>query len=294
MSEGATELEFTKMHGAGNDVVILDGLRDALPEIDPIASFLLDRRLGIGGDQLLVARPATSSEAPFRMEIWNPDGSRAEMCANGIRAFYVWLRESGHTAEDVVPIETLKGVVTPRHAGPGLVEVDMGQPILQPEKVPTTLRGSGPDAPALDVEIEAAGERLRASAISIGNPHCVVYVDSVDAVEIERLGPALENHPAFPNRTNVEFVEIVSQRQLRQRTWERGTGETLACGSGACAVGVASMLLGHTEREVGITLRGGELRIGWPDDGASITMTGPAVHVYRGRVDLGAAATRSD
>ncbi len=286
-------LEFTKMHGAGNDVVILDGVRDALPEVDPIASFLLDRRLGIGGDQLLVARPATGADAAFRMEIWNPDGSRAEMCANGIRAFYLWLRETGLTDADEVPIETLKGVVTPRLAGPGRVAVDMGHPILEPEKVPTTLRGATPDEPALDVPLDAAGESLRVSAISIGNPHCVLYVDSVDAVAIDRLGPALENHPVFPNRTNVEFVEITSRTQLRQRTWERGTGETLACGSGACAVGVASMLLGHCERVVEIALRGGALRIEWPGSDAHLTMTGPAQHVFRGRVDLTAVPQRS-
>lgn len=284
-------LEFTKMHGAGNDVVILDGIRGSLPEVDPIASFLLDRRRGIGGDQLLVARPARAEAgAAFRMEIWNPDGSRAEMCANGIRAFFLWLRESGLTSEDVVPIETMKGIVTPRHAGPGQVAVDMGLPILEPEKVPTTLRGTDADAPALDVPIEAAGEALRASAISIGNPHCVIYVDSVDAVEIDRLGPALETHPAFPNRTNVEFVEVVSKTELRQRTWERGTGETLACGSGACAVAVASILLGRSARDVGIALRGGELRIEWPDRNAPITMTGPATHVFSGRLDLDGVA----
>ncbi len=284
MMSSAASLPFTKMHGAGNDVVILDGIRETLPEIDPIAAYLLDRRLGIGGDQLLVAR--RGSDAEFRMEIWNPDGSRAEMCANGIRAFYLWLRESGHSDAEVVPVETLKGVVTPRLAGPGLVAVDMGLPILEPEKVPTTLRGAAPDAPALDLPLEAAGVTLRASAISIGNPHCVVYVDDVDAVEIERLGPALEHHAAFPNRTNVEFVQVVSRGALRQRTWERGTGETLACGSGACAVGVASMLLGHSDREVEIELRGGTLRIGWPSDDAHITMTGPATRVFRGRVDL--------
>jgi diaminopimelate epimerase len=290
----AQGLEFTKMHGAGNDVVILDGIRNSLPEIDSIAAFLLDRRVGVGGDQLVVARPATGADAAFRMEIWNPDGSRAEMCANGIRAFYLWLRESGLSDADEVPIETLKGIVTPRLAGPGLVAVDMGLPILEPEKVPTTLRGSSAGGPALDVAIEAAGESLRASAISIGNPHCVVYVEAVDEVAIGRLGPALENHPAFPNRTNVEFVEIVSPRRLRQRTWERGTGETLACGSGACAVGVASMLLGHCEAGVEIALRGGTLRIEWAGADSHLTMTGPAAHVFRGCVDLGAAPGRSE
>ena len=277
-------LDFTKMHGAGNDVVILDGIRDALPDIDPIASFLLDRRFGIGGDQLLVARPG--SDAPFRMEIWNPDGSRAEMCANGIRAFFLWLRRAGHSDAESLDIETLKGIVRPTLAGPNLVRVDMGLPILPPSKVPTTLRASDPDAPVLDAELEVEGETFRVSAVSIGNPHCVVYVDDVDAVAIERLGPALEHHAVFPKRANVEFVQVVSRSALRQRTWERGTGETLACGSGACAVGVVSMLLGHCDRDVSIALRGGELQIAWPREDAPILMTGPARHVFDGRITI--------
>jgi diaminopimelate epimerase len=278
------ELGFTKMHGAGNDFVVLDGIAEELPPLEPLARRLLDRRFGIGGDQLLVARPATAAD--FRMEIYNPDGSRAEMCANGIRAFYVWLHAHGHTRRDEVGVETLAGVVRPHGAGPDRVAVDMGLPVLAPEKIPTHL-AAGSDGPVLDVALELDGETLRVSSVSMGNPHCVVVVDDVGRAPVERLGPRIEHHPAFPNRVNVEFAEIVTRGRVRQRTWERGTGETLACGSGACAVAVTSILRGLTERALAVELRGGTLEIAWPADDAHVIMTGPAVEVFRGRFPLG-------
>jgi diaminopimelate epimerase len=280
----ARELAFTKMHGAGNDFVVLDGLRDALPPLEPLARRLLDRRFGIGGDQLLVAR--ASSAADFRMDIYNPDGSRAEMCANGIRAFYLWLHGHGHTRADEVAVETLKGVVRPRGAGPGRVTVDMGLPILAPEKIPTRL-GAGSEGPVLDVPLEVDGETVRVSSVSMGNPHCVLEVGDVDAAPVERLGPRIEHHAAFPNRVNVEFAQIVTRGRVRQRTWERGTGETLACGSGACAVAVTAILRGRTDRALDVELRGGTLRLAWPADDAPVIMTGPAAEVFRGHIALG-------
>ena len=225
-------LEFTKMHGAGNDFVVLDGVRDELPALEPLAARLCDRQLGIGCDQLLVVRP--SKTADFRMEIFNADGSRAEMCANGIRAFFKYLRDRGHTTADEIGVETLGGVVRPRWVGEDRVRVDMGRPVLEPAKIPTTL-GSG-DGPVLDVPLEVDGETLRVSSVSMGNPHAVILVPDPDAAPVERLGPSIEHHPAFPNRVNVEFATPVARDRVRQRTWERGTGETLACGSGACAV----------------------------------------------------------
>jgi diaminopimelate epimerase len=243
------------------------------------------------------------------------------MCANGIRAFYKYLRDTGHTKADEIGVETLGGVVRPRWAGPGQVTVDMGLPILAPAKIPTTL-ASG-DGPVLDVPIElpsadgvtaagggfgatAAGSgaealaaagadtslwpggpsRLLASSVSMGNPHCVIEVEDVDAVPLAAIGPLLEHHPAFPNRVNVELIEIVSRDRIRQRTWERGTGETLACGSGACAVAVSAMLRGVVDREVTVELRGGELRIAWADAQAPVLMTGPAVTVFTGEWPL--------
>jgi diaminopimelate epimerase len=271
------------MHGAGNDFIVLDGVRDTLPPIEPLAKALCDRHFGIGADQLLVVRPSTSAD--FRMEIWNADGSQVEMCANGIRAFYKYLRDHGHTGKDEIGVETLSGVVRPRWAGPDRVTVDMGRPVLAPAKIPTTL-GAG-DGPVLDVPLEVGGQRLRVSSVSMGNPHAVVEVADPETAPVTSLGPAIERHPAFPNRVNVEFVRVRDRGRIEQRTWERGTGETLACGSGACAAAVVSMLRGVADRSVRVVLRGGELEIRWPRDDAHVEMTGPAAHVFSGRIPIG-------
>ncbi len=275
-------LPFTKMHGAGNDFVVLDGITGELPELVPLAVRLCDRNFGIGADQLLVVRP--SSSADVRMEIYNPDGSQAEMSGNGIRVLFKYLRDRGMSQADEISVETLGGVVRPRWAGPDRVSVDMGRPILEPAKIPTRL-GSG-DGPVLDAPLEVEGETLAVSCASMGNPHAVVFVPDVDRAPVARLGPAIEHHPAFPNRVNVEFVTPVDRTRIRERTWERGTGETLACGSGACAVAVLAILRGVVERSVTIELRGGELDIEWPDPAASVTMTGPAAEVFTGSLDL--------
>ena len=275
-------LEFTKMHGAGNDFVVLDGVNGELPPIEPLARLLCDRHFGIGADQLLVVRP--SRAADFRMEIYNADGSQVEMCANGIRAFYKYLRDRGLTGQDEIGVETLSGVVRPRWAGADRVLVDMGRPVLEPAKIPTTL-GAG-DGPVLDAPLEVDGETLRVSCVSMGNPHAVLFVGDPDTAPLERLGPRIEHHPAFPNRVNVEFVAAVDRGRIRQRTWERGTGETLACGSGACAVAVVSMLRELVDRRVTVELRGGELEIAWEGEAASVFMTGPATEVFSGRIDV--------
>ena len=259
-------VEFTKMHGAGNDFVVLDGIRDELPDMESFSRRIGQRQLGIGCDQILVVRdPRDPDTADFRMDIYNRDGSQVEMCGNGIRAFFKYLRDRGHWDGDELRVETLGGVVVPRWAGDDLVQVDMGHPVLAPAKIPTTL-ASG-DGPVLDVTLgledgdDAATVVL--SSASMGNPHAVVVVEDVETAPVERLGPRIENHPAFPAGTNVEFIEIVSRSHVRQRTWERGVGETLACGSGACAVGVVSMLRGVIDREVRVELRGGDLTIAW-------------------------------
>lgn len=284
-------IPFTKMHGAGNDFVVLDGLASELPrDLSALARDVADRHFGVGFDQLLVVRP--SSAADFRMDIYNADGSQVEMCANGIRAFYKYVRDAGHTDADVIGVETLSGVVHPQWAGEGLVKVDMGLPVLIPEKIPTTLAtGAGPvlDVPIQlreDVHWPDGPEELRASSISMGNPHCVIEVEDVDAVPLEHVGPALEHHVAFPNRVNVEFIQVLDRGRIRQRTWERGTGETLACGSGACAVAVSAMLRGVVDREVDVELRGGTLRIAWADKNRSVWMTGPAATVFFGEWPL--------
>jgi len=275
-------LSFTKMHGAGNDFIVLDGLRDDLPELAPQAARLCDRHLGIGADQLLVVR--ASQSADFRMQIFNADGSEVEMCANGIRCFYKYLRDRGHTDADEIGVETLSGVVRPRWAGPDRVRVDMGRPVLAPAKIPTTL-ASG-EGPVLDVPLQLGEHALEVSSVSMGNPHAVVYVEDPERAPVAELGARLEHHPAFPNRVNVEFVRVESRTRIRQRTWERGTGETLACGSGACAAAVVSILRGVVDRTLRVELRGGELEIRWPADAASVEMTGPATEVYTGHYPL--------
>jgi len=287
-------IRFTKMHGAGNDFVVLDGLRDRLPsDMVAFARRVGDRHFGIGFDQLLVVRP--SERADFRMEIFNPDGSQVEMCANGIRAFYKYLRDAGHTSAEEVGVETLSGVVRPRWTGEqggcALIRVDMARPILEPQKIPTTL-GEG-DGPVLDVTLDlpkgvgpADVRSVTLSSASMGNPHAVVVVDDVDTAPVEALGPVIEHHAAFPNRVNVEFITVEGRDRIRQRTWERGTGETLACGSGACAVAVTSMLRGVVDRKVRIELRGGTLEIEWADDDAHVFMTGPAATVFEGTIPL--------
>ena len=290
-----TRLDFTKMHGAGNDFVVLDGLRDTLPALEPIAAQIAHRNFGVGFDQMLVVREATG-DADFRMEIFNADGSQVEMCANGIRCFFKYLRDAGHTSADAVRVETLSGVVIPRcvhHDGrEARIMVDMGPPVLAPAKIPTTLGDASGDGPVLDVPLEVGGkagiggQTLTVSAISMGNPHCITIVDDVDAFPVAELGPLMENHAAFPNRVNVEFVEVVHRGHLKQRTFERGTGETLACGSGACAVAVSAMLRGVVDPVVKIELRGGDLEIAWEGGSSSVFMTGPAATVFTGTMEV--------
>ncbi len=282
-------IDFTKMHGAGNDFVVLDGIRDDLPEMETFSQRIGHRQFGIGCDQILVARqPRDPDAADFRMEIYNRDGSQVEMCGNGIRAFFKFLRDRGYWDTDTLRVETLGGVVVPHWAGDDLVRVDMGRPVLAPEKIPTTLMSG--DGPVLDVPLRLedgdAEAEVTLSSASMGNPHAVVVVEDAETAPVERLGPRIENHPAFPARTNVEFIEIVSRTHIRQRTWERGVGETLACGSGACAVGVVSMLRDVVDQEVRVELRGGDLTIAWQGDDAPVFMTGPAVEVFTGRIPV--------
>jgi len=275
------ELPFTKMHGAGNDFVVLDAIREQLPnDLAALARRMGDRHFGVGADQLLVLRKPRSKAADFRMDIYNPDGTQVEMCANGIRAFFKYLRDHGHTSADELGVETLSGVVRPRFSGPDRITVDMGLPVLAPAKIPTTLANG--DGPVLDVPLDLAGEELRVSCVPMGNPHAVVFVDDPETAPVERWGPLVEQHPAFPNRVNVEFVLVRERSRIEQRTWERGTGETLACGSGACAVAVVSMLRGVVDRRVTIALRGGELEIEWPARDSHVWMTGPAAEVFSG------------
>lgn len=270
------------MHGAGNDILVINCLDgDPVEDWGAFARYALNRRLGVGGDQLILVQP--SKQADFFMAIRNPDGGVAEMCANGIRAFCKYVRDRGLIDSDAVRVETLAGVVIPTWRGDDQIEVEMTRPVLEPAKIPTTLGG---EPPLVDVRLEVLDQVLAVTAVSMGNPHCVIFVDDPENYPVEQLGPAIESHPAFPQRTNVEFVAVRSRTELQQRTWERGTGETLACGSGACAVTVAAVLSGRADRDLAIRLRGGTLEMSWPSDDGPIWMTGPATHVFDGELLL--------
>ncbi len=275
------KIPFSKMHGAGNDVVLIDCLGgDPVEDWPSFARFALDRHRGVGGDQLLLVRRSTVGD--FEMSVYDPDGSRAEMCGNGLRTFLKYLRDRGHTRAEQLRVETLGGLVTPRWLGGDRVEVTMPVPVLEPERIPTRLSGR---PPLLDVPLEVDGEAFRVTPVSMGNPHCVIFVEDPERIPLATLGPRIEHHPAFPARTNVEFVAVRGPRALEQRTWERGTGETLACGSGACASAVAAILGGRTERELEVRLRGGVLAIRWPREDGPVILSGPAAHVFDGELE---------
>ena len=271
-------MEFVKAHGTGNDFVVVEDLTDRYRLTPGFVRAVCDRHFGIGGDGLI--RIAPGRRAPFFMDYRNADGSFAEMCGNGVRVVGKYLADRGHVSGGF-DLETGAGVKRLElHAaddgGIDQVTVDMGAPSFDRADLP--MAGSGE---ALKEPLEVDGGTVVATCLSMGNPHAVVFVDDVAAVPVTTLGPKLEVHPAFPNRTNVEFVQVLDQRSVRQRTWERGVGETLACGTGACAVAVASQVLGLTGREIVVELRGGPLTLAW-SHGGTVRMTGPAREVAHG------------
>jgi len=283
--EVGSTLRFVKMHGLGNDFIVVEGVRGFLPDLDwgEVARVLCRRRFGVGADGLILVLP--SDKADFRMREFNPDGSEAEACGNGLRCFAKFVYEHGLTRKREIEVETLGGIVKPSLKVEGgrvvSVRVDMGPPRLRPSEIPAEVEGER----AVGIPIEVGGERVKATLVSMGNPHCVLFVEDIDKAPVRELGPRLERHPIFPNRTNVEFVEVVSPSELRMRVWERGAGETLACGTGACASLVAANLLGKAGRRAVVHLLGGDLLVEWREDG-HVHLEGPAEEVFRGEVDL--------
>jgi diaminopimelate epimerase len=268
-------IPFTKMHGIGNDFVMVDALRDQLQAGDwsELSRKVNDRRFGIGGDGLILLEKG--DQAPFRMRMFNPDGSESEMCGNGIRCFAVLLRDHGHLTDNSVDVETGAGTLKLDLVGENEVKVDMGPARLTRGEIPMT---GPPDEQFIE---QAVGGGYMGTAVSMGNPHLVIFVEDVAAVDLERIGPEFEKHPFFPRRTNVHFVQVVDRKTLIQRTWERGAGITLACGTGACSVGVAGFLTGRSDRSVEVRLPGGNLQIEYLEDGR-VMMTGPAQTVFTG------------
>ncbi len=272
---------FTKMHGLGNDYVYVNTFDQPAPA-DPaaLAIAVSDRHFGVGSDGLILIGP--SGRADARMRMFNADGSESEMCGNGVRCVAKYIHDHGIAARPRVTIETGRGVLTldlEVVAGRAeRVRVDMGPPILRAAEIPTTLPGD----PPVNVPVTVDGVELALTAVSMGNPHVVAYVDDVQSFPVERLGAVLERHPAFPRRVNVHFVEVLGPEEARMRTWERGSGITLACGTGACAVAVAGVLTGRTGRRLLAHLPGGPLLLEWPDDAGPVFMTGPATEVFTG------------
>ncbi|MDQ2799451.1 MAG: diaminopimelate epimerase [Armatimonadota bacterium] len=284
-------MHFTKMHGIGNDFVMVNCLGkdgDALlTEVQRRAVFLCDRKFGVGGDGVIALLPG--QKAPFAMRMFNPDGSEAEMCGNGIRCFAKFLYDRGLTrGETHLPVETGAGLLHLEiQAGPdgkaATIRVDMGEPVLIPSQVPTTL-GAG-DSPVISLPLDLPnGLTLNVTAVSMGNPHAVTFVDNVKNYPLETVGPLVEHHPAFPRRTNTEFIQVVSDREIIFRVWERGAAETLACGTGACAAVVACVLNGQTGRRVLVHLPGGDLDIEWSEADNHVYMTGAAAEVFEGEI----------
>lgn len=269
------------MHGLGNDFVVIDAVTEPFEPTTEQVQFLGDRNFGIGFDQLLLVEPPRSEETDFRYRIWNSDGSEVEQCGNGARCFARFVQHRGLTEKDVVVVETASGIITLKIQPNGWVTVDMGAPVLEPEQIPFVAESQA-DSYTIDVD----GESLQVGAVSMGNPHVVVTVDKLADQLVERLGPKLESHPRFPQRVNAGFMEIVSRSEIKLRVYERGAGETLACGTGTCGAVVAGILQGALDHEVQAHLRGGDLSIRWEGGDAPVMMSGPAETVFEGVIEL--------
>lgn len=279
------ELQFTKMQGIGNDFVVADCLVTSQLTEDALQAasvFLCDRKFGIGGDGVILVLP--SDIADYKMRMFNPDGTEAEMCGNGIRCFAKFIRDRGHSDKTEITAETGAGVLTltVTDGDETKVRVDMGEPILERGEIPMT----GATGTVVNERVEVAGETVSVTAVSMGNPHIALFTESATDEAIDRLGPVLEKHPLFPRKTNVHLLKVVSRTEMKMLTWERGAGRTLACGTGACASAVAAALNGFTERNVLIHLLGGDLYIEWSETDNHVYMTGAATEVFTGTVQL--------
>ncbi len=271
-----TTLKFTKMQGLGNDFVVLDGIRQRVELSAAQLRLLADRRFGVGCDQVLLVERATG-DADFRYRIFNADGGEVEQCGNGARCFVIFVRAQRLTSKRELRVETAGGLICPRLEDDGQVTVDMGVPRFAPEDVPFT-DGKG----ALEEMLDVDGVAVRVSVLSMGNPHAVQHVADVDAAPVAIQGPRIENHSRFPRRVNAGYMQVVDRATIRLRVWERGAGETLACGTGACAAVVSGIRRGLLDSPVCVQTRGGELLIAWAGDGQPVRMTGPAVAVFDG------------
>ena len=282
-------MKFTKMHGCGNDYIYINGFQEKIVQKEKIIPFLSDRHFGIGGDGVIFINP--SPIADFEMETYNADGSRAEMCGNGIRCVAKYVYDKGLTDKTVLTIESMGKIkeitLSTENGTVKTVRVDMGEPELMASKIPVVSNQER----VVGELIEVNGEQYPITCVSMGNPHAVVFLQdtdqlkSLDSIEIEKIGPKFENHSKFPNRINTEFVEVIDRNHVAMRVWERGTGETLACGTGCCATAVASVLNDLTERKITVSVLGGEIEIEWNQETNHVIMSGPATIVFEGEID---------
>ncbi len=280
-------IAFTKMHGLGNDYLLVDAMKGGPAEgkLPAIAKALSDRHFGVGSDGLILVEP--SRVADFKMRIFNSDGSEAEMCGNGVRLFAKFVYERGYTRQRDLEIETLAGIIRPRLRISGgqvtEVRVDMGEPRLRRSEIP--MKGTDQERVVAE-RIRALGQRFEITAVSMGNPHCVLFVDNVDRARVGEVGPAIERHDLFPKRTNVEFAQVVGEGEMKMRVWERGAGETLACGTGASAAVVAAVLNGLLSRRATVHLLGGDLKVHWSQEDNHVFIEGPAAEICTGETRL--------
>ena len=276
-----TALRFTKMQGLGNDFVVLDGVRQKIALTPEQLRKLSDRRFGVGCDQVLLVEAATRPDVDFRYRIFNCDGGEVEQCGNGARCFVKFVRGQGLTTKREIRVETAGGVIAPLLCDDGRVRVDMGVPRFAPAEVPFVAAGD-----AITHPLEVDGLNVDVSVVSMGNPHAVQVVADVDAAPVTTQGPRIEHHPRFPQRVNAGFMQVVNRTHIRLRVWERGAGETLACGTGACAAVVAGIRRGLLDSPVRVQTRGGELDIEWAGPGQPVLMTGPAATVFEGTWEI--------
>ncbi|MHB8961925.1 MAG: diaminopimelate epimerase [Saccharofermentanales bacterium] len=277
-------MKFYKMHGTGNDYVYIDCFSETIEDPARLAVKISDRHFGVGSDGLILIKP--SDVADCFMDMYNADGSRGKMCGNGIRCVARYLYDQGMAENSAVTIETLSGIKHLRlniRQGKLLdITVDMGEPVLVPQDIPLLWPGT---SPLVSEDLDVGGRRLQITCVSMGNPHTVIFVDDVDDTPVEEIGRIIENLPMYPDKTNVEFIQIIDRQTMKMRVWERGSGETMACGTGACASVVAAVLNGRTDREVLVHLRGGDLKIEWQEKTGTVHMTGPASRVFFGYID---------
>lgn len=277
-------MKFTKMHGLGNDYVYVNCFEEKIDNPPAVARFVSDRHFGIGSDGLIMINP--SKTADFEMEMYNADGSRGEMCGNGIRCVAKYVYDYGLTDKTQISVETLGGIkyldLTVEDGKVSLVKVDMGKPELEADLIPIISE----QEQVIDEPIEVDGKEYHMTGVSMGNPHTVIYVDDVKGLDLEKIGPKFENHERFPKRINTEFVHCIDRQTVEMRVWERGSGETLACGTGACAVAVSSILNNLTDTQVTVKLLGGDLQIEWDREKDRVFMTGPATVVFDGVIDI--------